>query len=197
MQFTGHNDFGKHQARNFGLERLTVLPAFLSEDFGRLIYVETAGLDFGAWVGGVSSWQRFESLYLSPVLYTFTRDGGMGQGSVDLGTYLPGRRLVAIMPRPGFLIGAVLQSSEDTTAGRLDSKIQKNGTDLVPTGLDLFLDDSTHIAEHYGIVAPGTLDYAFAAGDKFSVDLDTDVLWATASLVEFISQELHVVFTPQ
>ncbi len=128
-----------------------------------------------------------------PAIYSFSRDGGMGQSQTNLNTYLSGKRLVAVMPRAGYLVTSVLQSSSARSGGILDTKIQKNGTDITPTGLDLILDDTDTI-KAYANVAYGTTNYDVAAGDEISVDVDTDGSWETSGGNEAVTQEVHAAF---
>jgi len=97
------------------------------------------------------------------------------------------------MPRAGYIVAAVLYTSSARSAGTLNSQIQKNGTDITPTDLDLQLDGS-NTTEHYASVAYGTTNYDFAAGDDLSVDLDTDGSWATTAGNESVTKEVHVAY---
>lgn len=129
-----------------------------------------------------------------PTVCTFTRDGGMGQSQTDLTAYLQGKRTTAVMFKAGYIVGAVLQTSSTCSGGQLDSKIQKNGTDLTPTDLDLTLDSTTNPDKNYASVAYGTTNFDFSAGDELSVDFDTDASWATSSGNEAVTQEVHVAY---
>ncbi len=133
MLFTGQNDFSKHQARNFGLEQVAVLPTFLPEDYGRILYVTTIGPNFGVWIGGPLGWQKIASTLpqmLKEVEYSYHGLSTISPIGIEI-SEITGIVQDAVVPATGELVMVSITIEPALTAGSITIIPTINGSDII------------------------------------------------------------------
>ena len=176
MLFTGSNDFGKYEAKNFNLEEVAVLPVFQSNDFRRVLYVTTSGTNFGVWVGGVSGWERFTSSSAgtaSSISENMKFAYWQVEKNLNKDIYPeaggePGERAV----RSGFIIAAAVAMRYPTTGGSIVVVPTINGMAIVDNRLNLLIDSSN--PQHQERTVVQDVNFGVVSGDLVGMRLMSD-----------------------
>lgn len=144
-QLSGHQQYNGFQALNFKFEQVAALPTFVAADEGRLIFVTTAGPDYGPWIGGSVSWVKFSLGDVTPpeTRYRVLEEGadfaGAGAGTPQEFDILAefGHGLISPGSLVLFLNGKALVQGDlkdYTVAGNIVTLNNNAARDFVPPG---------------------------------------------------------------